>query len=191
MMRSSMIVLAFVCVLIGIAPLLLQPVLSRVVSCWSPDLPGTGLTQPLAVVGAANMAFLIIALIISTALWRRVRHGDLKHTVTWDCGYATPTPRMQYTAGSFAGIITEWFGWILRPEQNVRQPEGYFPNQARWESHTPETVLEKIVGPVAARIIRLSTAVRKLQHGRLQSYILYLVLGLAALGIVAYLGRAK
>ena len=40
--------------------------------------------------------------------WRRVAHNGVDaRAVTWDCGYAAPTPRMQYTAGSFAAIITE------------------------------------------------------------------------------------
>ena len=30
-------------------------------------------------------------------------------TVTWDCGYAQPTPRMQYTASSFAQPLTDLF----------------------------------------------------------------------------------
>ena len=34
-------------------------------------------------------------------------------------------------------------------------------------------------------------AVRHLQHGRVQSYILYLLLGLAALAILAVMGGAK
>jgi hypothetical protein len=34
-------------------------------------------------------------------------------------------------------------------------------------------------------------AVRRLQHGRVQSYIFYLLLGLAALAILAVMGGAK
>ena len=37
---------------------------------------------------------------------------------------------MQYTAGSFASIITGWFGWILRPERHAQLPEGPFPAHA-------------------------------------------------------------
>ena len=51
----------------------------------------------------------------------------------------------------------------------------------------PETVLEKLIGPVGEGALRVSTAVRRLQHGRLQSYILYLVAGLAALALLVLL----
>jgi hydrogenase-4 component B len=51
-------------------------------------------------------------------------------------------------------------------------------------------VLERVIGPVSAGILHVSTAVRRLQHGRLQFYILYLVAGLIALGVLVILGGA-
>jgi len=39
--------------------------------------------------------------------------------------------------------------------------------------------------------MRISAAARRLQHGRVQSYILYLVLGLVALAILAVMGGSK
>jgi hydrogenase-4 component B len=98
---------------------------------------------------------------------------------------------MQYTAGSFAGIITGWFDWILRPQRHAHLPEGIFPAHADFTEHTPETVLENVVEPTASLVMRVSMAVRRLQHGRVQSYIFYLLLGLAALAILAVMGGAK
>jgi hydrogenase-4 component B len=66
-----------------------------------------------------------------------------------------------------------------------------FPANAAFEQHTPETVLEQIVEPAGTVVMRLSTAVRRLQHGRLQSYILYLLIGLAALALLAWLGGSR
>jgi len=40
-------------------------------------------------------------------------------------------------------------------------------------------------------VLRLSMLVLHLQHGRVQSYIFYLLLGLAALAILAVLGGAR
>jgi hydrogenase-4 component B len=94
---------------------------------------------------------------------------------------------MQYTAGSFAGIITEWFSWILRPERHELRPEAFFPVSANYTSHTPETVLERIIEPAGRMILRLSLVVRRLQHGRVQAYVLYLLAGLAALAALVLL----
>jgi hydrogenase-4 component B len=95
---------------------------------------------------------------------------------------------MQYSGGSFASIAAGWFGWILRPLRKLRRPRGQFPASAIRLERVPETVLEMVITPAARGIMRVSTAVRHLQHGRLQSYILYVLAGLLALGLLVLLG---
>ena len=48
-------------------------------------------------------------------------------------------------------------------------------------------MLECAIAPTARAIGSVSAAARRLQHGRLQYYIAYLVLGLGALGTLAAL----
>ena len=110
--------------------------------------------------------------------------------MTWDCGYAFPTARMQYTGGSFAGTVSGWFRWILRPEGALHRPRGVAPAPSRRLERIPETVLERGIGPVAGAVLAVSTAVRRLQHGRLQSYFLYLLAGVLALAALAIAGGA-
>jgi hydrogenase-4 component B len=190
-MRVPMLVLAGACVTIGLAPMLFWPAVARTAVAWQPDWAGSDLPAPLATLGMCNLGFAVFATLAALMLWRRVKGNGLKRAVTWDCGYAAPTPRMQYTAGSFAGIITGWFAWILQPERHEQQVEGNFPLRASFSEHTPETVLEKIVEPAGSVVMSLSTAARRLQHGRLQAYILYLVLGLAALAVLVFAGGGK
>jgi hydrogenase-4 component B len=135
-----------------------------------------------------------LAIFIVTAawwLWRRAHREGLTRAVTWDCGYVAPTPRMQYTASSFAGIITEWFSWILRPARHVARPETNFPSRASYAVHTPETVLEMVVEPLARLVLRGSFLARRLQHGRVQAYILYVLAGLAALAALVLWGGGE
>jgi len=86
---------------------------------------------------------------------------------------------MQYTAGSFAGMVTEWFAVVLRPERHGHCPEGNFPGRADFEEHTPETVLERVIAPCARLVLWVSAGARGLQDGQTHSYILYLMVGLA------------
>ena len=53
---------------------------------------------------------------------RQVERGP-----TWDCGYAAPTPRMQYTASSFASPLLLLFRMFLRPRIDLHPPAGLFP----------------------------------------------------------------
>lgn len=189
-MRGPMLVLAGACVLLGLAPVLVWPALDRVILAWQPSSPSTPAPASLLVLGWAQVAVAVLGVGAAVFLWRLIRKTSVR-ALTWDCGYAKPTPRMQYTAASFAGIIAEWFAWILRPHRHIEPIEAPFPSHSRREEHTPETVLEHIVHPVSAAVTRISLRTQKLQHGQLQFYILYLLIGVAALGSLAMIGGAQ
>lgn len=187
-MRGAMLVLGGLCVLIGLAPFLFWPAISRGVGAWNSAWIGGGMPAPLNILGFFNIAVAATSALAGWWLWRVVGVRGITRALTWDCGYKAPSARMQYTAGSFAGIITEWFSWILRPRRHEHRPEALFPTQAEWEEHTPETVLEEVVQPVGRIILRISTATRRLQHGRVQSYLFYLLVALAALAALVVAG---
>lgn len=189
-MRGAMVALAGLCVAIGVAPAFFWPSIARAAGAWNPAWTGAPLPAPLSHLGLVHVALALLAALAGWQLWRRVRMRGLTRAVTWDCGYAMPTARMQYTAGSFAGMITEWFAFILRPERHSHRPEGLFPDSASFSERTPETVLERVVEPAGAAITRIAQLVRRLQHGRVQFYVLYVLLGLAALAAWVFWGGA-
>ena len=89
---------------------------------------------------------------------------------------------------SFGGLAAGWFTWIMRPVRKLRRPRGHFPVEAIRLERTPETVLERVITPLGGIIMRVSMAARRLQHGRLQFYILYVVAGLVTLGVLVLMG---
>src|ERR1035437_778598 len=190
-MRGPMLALARVCVAIGLAPILFWPAVSRAVGAWHPAWASAEAPAPLVTLGSVHVALVILVLAAAAWLWRKAQANGLRRGLTWDCGYATPSARMQYTSASFAGIASGWFRWILQPERKMRRPRGHFPAEAIRLERIPETVLERIIAPVSAVIMHVSTAVRRLQHGRVQFYILYVVAGLIAMGIVVFLGGTQ
>ncbi len=188
-MRGAIVLLAASCVAIGLAPALFWPAIARVAGEWNPAWSATAVPAPLLKLGLLHVTLATCAVIAGAWLWRRVKSSGLKRELTWDCGYAAPTPRMQYTAASFAGIITEWFAFILRPVRHVHPIETVFPASAGFSEHTPETVLECVVEPVGGLVMRVSRMVRRLQHGRVQSYVLYLLVGLAILAAWVFMNE--
>jgi hydrogenase-4 component B len=70
----------------------------------------------------------------------------------------------------------------------LRRPRGFFPSEGLRVARVPEAVLERLLVPAGGVVLQVSTAVRRMQHGRLQYYILYLLVGLFALGLIAILG---
>ena len=183
-MRYPMAVLATLCVAIGLAPVVFWPAVIRVADTWNPQwtqppAPGSLVTLEGSIIALAAVAFLGTAL-----LWYYTRFKGVRPGLTWDCGYARPTARMQYTAGSFAAIIVEWFDWILTPVRHEERPVLLFPVWASFEERTPETVLLRVIQPVGILVLQVAGVARRLQHGGVHAYLAYLVVGLAALGLL-------
>jgi hydrogenase-4 component B len=191
LMRGPMFVLAGACVAIGLAPFVFWPVVVRAVGAWNSRWTAVEPPVPLFTLSLVHVTLAALFLAAAVWLWRRVHANGLRRALTWDCGYSGPTPRMQYTGGSFAAIATGWGSWILRPERAQRRPRGPFPKRASRIERVPETVLERVIEPAGNAVMRLSTAARQLQHGRLQFYIVYLAGGLTVLAILVLVGEMK
>jgi hydrogenase-4 component B len=188
LMRAPMLALGGACALLALAPAAAWPALARATGAWHPAWADPATPVPLAVLGFVNTALALCLAAAVGALWARVRVNGLRRAPTWDCGYAAPDARMQYTGGSFGRTASDWFSWILLPERVMRRPRGPFPPNTVLFERVPETVLERLVSPVAAGVMRLASGARRLQHGRVQFYIVYLVGGITVLAILALLG---
>lgn len=185
LMRGPMVALAGTCAAIGLAPVVFWPPILRAVGAWNPAWATAAPPVPVFTLSMTHVALLALVLAGGAVLWRRAHATGLRRALTWDCGYSRPTPRIQYTAGSFSAIAAGWFSWIFRPEQIQRRPRGPFPERASRIERVPETVLERIIEPAGGVVMRISHAARRMQHGRLQFYIVYLAGGLIALAILA------
>lgn len=190
-MRGPMLSLAGLCLVMGVVPTLCLPVVTRAVGSWRPSAGVLGPRIPLAALGGVPAGLAVVFVAGAVWLWRKVCANGLRRGLTWDCGYAAPGARMQYTSASFGGIVSGWFRWVLQPERRIRRLRGVFPAGAIWLERIPETVLERVVGPVGRAVMRASAGVRRLQHGHLQFYILYVVGGLVVLGVIVLVGGAR
>jgi hydrogenase-4 component B len=172
-------------VLIGLAPALLAPVLDRVVAAWDPALPvphaNLATLVPLAAVGLAGLCFSAVVAGLWAGLLRMLRARGIERAGTWDCGYARPTARMQYTASSFAGSLVRLFGWVLRPRTHRPEIQGIWPAPSSFESHIDDLVLDRRILPAAGAIERWLARFRLLQQGLTQHYVLYILLTVIAL----------
>jgi hydrogenase-4 component B len=190
-MRGPMIGLAFACTAIGLAPVLFWPAVASAATAWNPGWSNVPAPASLPILGGFHVALASAAVIATFALLRVSRIRGIRRALTWDCGYQTPTARMQYTGGSFAGTITEWFAWILRPRRHADLPTDTFAKTGSVEVHTPETVLDYIVVPASRAVMHVARLARRLQHGRIQAYLVYLVVGCAVLAGIAIWGAPR
>src|SRR5690606_33911514 len=97
---------------------------------------------PLGFLPIAGAALLLLVTLGGAFIHHRARRADTTAGPTWDCGYAAPTSRMQYTASSFGDIIVTLFSFALRPERSTTRPVGIFPKSERFHIHVPAVVLD-------------------------------------------------
>ncbi|HPT72622.1 MAG TPA: hypothetical protein PLE74_10120, partial [Candidatus Cloacimonadota bacterium] len=133
-----------------------------------------------------RVSIIFITLFILTAIlyfFKRLlpRAKTIAATGTWDCGYAKPTSRMQYTASSFAQPITNLFKSILGTEEKSRKVEGYFPRESEFESHTQDIFRRRMFEPFFKLVSKWVSPFRRIQHGNLHGYLLYIALTLIIL----------
>jgi hydrogenase-4 component B len=186
-MRLPMLALAIGCVLIGLlAPIVvgsLQTVLASLThlepATVSENLAAAAGPLTFVVIGAGAFLLLLLALIL---LRRGLLAGRrVEQSATWGCGYAQPTPRIQYTASSFAQPLTDLFRPLLGTRKKVLKPEGIFPSEAALETVTPDISHEEMYRPMFERAETWLSQLRWLQHGNVQLYVLYIAVTLIVL----------
>ena len=186
-MRLPMLALAAGCVLIGLfAPAVvgrLQPVLENVTGQRAEIVSEylISATGPLAFVVIGAVAFLLLLFVLILLRRGLLAGRQVEQSVTWGCGYAQPTARMQYTASSFAQPLTDLFRPLLGTRKKVVPPRGFFPTEAALETVTPDLTHEEMYRPMFERVNEWLSQVRWLQHGKVQLYVLYIAVTLIVL----------
>jgi hypothetical protein len=107
--------------------------------------------------------------------WLVVRTRRATAGSTWDCGYAAPTVRMQYTSSSFAEGLVGMFAWALRPQVHRPALRGLFPHPAPLTSHVPDTILDGLLLPAGRAVARGLRWFRWLQRGSIHAYLAYIL----------------
>ncbi len=182
-MLWPMALLSLVCALIGLAPGVVAFPLTSAVLGYQSSLEGQRLSAlvPFGWVSLLAVGLLVSAVLAAGYLRRRAAGQPAAVSGTWGCGYLRPTARMQYSASSFGAMLVGWFSGVLCPEEHRKEVAGLFPEPGKFESHLPETVLERIYLPLLEYLHVKSAPVRKLQHGKLNIYIFYTFLTLVVL----------
>jgi hydrogenase-4 component B len=183
-MIAAMSVLVACCFVIGMAPLLIAPVLDKAVAAWAPNLtdaPHVLALAPLNWIAGMALALVAALLFASLLLWGLTRKGGVASSVTWGCGYLAGTPKVQYTSSSFAQILVGLFSWALRPQIHKPTDLALFPQGADFHSEVGDPVLDEAVLPAFGVTARLFSLFKVFQQGNIQTYLLYIFIALIAL----------
>jgi hydrogenase-4 component B len=186
-MLAPMIALALACLMLGLLPIIAVPLLRAAVAVWDPGLgaaaPPLGDLAPFGWVSATGLLLIACVALVAALFGRRQR--EQTRVLTWDCAYASPTPRMQYVDGSFSEMLVGLFDWAVRSRRSPPEVAGLFPRNSRFRSEAPDPVLDRVVLPLLGAADRGLSRVRVLQRGPVHTYLLYVVLAVVSVLLVA------
>jgi len=194
-MRAGMILLAAVCVVVGVAPghvmsLLDAPVVrllggagpSALVTVRGPlvlsALGAAGAGTALSMTAAAALFAALALLVWGICVWPRAVARRL--APTWTCGM-TPQSRFDYTATAFAKPLRFIFAALYRPRREVEKETGptpYVLRRLRWEGDVVDLAETELYQRLQAGVMRTARAVRSRSTGRIHGYIAYVLITL-------------
>jgi len=177
--RLGMLWLAAGCVLLGLFPAQVIDWLSPVVRMLTGQtLVNDGnwlMLAPVSAERASYMPLIFLAVVIGvlglTVLWvRRVYHGRVRRSDPWDCGYPEQDARMQDSAEGFGQPIRQIFEVFMKVERETPDP---FSRAPRYHGASLDKLWFILYEPIARVTGWLSEQAGRLQHGRIQWYLIY------------------
>jgi hydrogenase-4 component B len=177
-MLAPMLVLAIGCFAIGLFPLGVVPMVESAVQAWSAQPAPESLCDavPLKALTAAGLGLLCLVAALVFALRRRLQVKRVRQGPTWDCGYARPSGRMQYTGSSLGDSLVALTSFLLWPTKRRSALRGHFPPPTVFESVVPDAVLDRLVTPIFDVFGKYLPWLRILQQGKTNIYLLYILI---------------
>jgi len=174
-MLAPMALLAGLSLAGGLFPQLFLALVDPVISVLAPLSPGrSGLPVRPVWFTLAGGFLLALAAALFWFLRRRQSLLPAATASTWGCGYLRPTPRMQYTGSSFGELFGSLAAPLIRTRTAMGSVAGLTPGPARLSYAPEETVLHRVIQPVFGLVGIAFSFLRRLQHGEVQIYILYI-----------------
>lgn len=130
---------------------------------------------PLAFNGLFALLLLILTLLFYNMRRKLSKQKDAVR-VTWDCGYAKPDARMQYTATAFVQPLADLFNGILHQKKDIVKPSALFPSDSSIDVAAPDGGSRWLWRPLFMIASGIGDRVKRLQSGLLHVYILIMVI---------------
>ena len=199
-MLAAMTVPALACIVLAVAPMTVSAPLRRVLDALSPSppadrpelgvflrLPGfDGSMAPGLLAAALGAALLVVTV---GARWRAGRRPATAAVPLWSCGADDLSPRMQYTATSFAQPLQQVFHDVLRTDTRIevtqRTPSSYLVEKIAYRERLADIIEDRWYAPVLRLVARSAQLVRRAHTGSVHLYLAYGAVGVLLILVVA------
>ncbi|WP_204079792.1 proton-conducting transporter membrane subunit [Mycobacterium riyadhense] len=199
-MYAGMTVVAAACLVLAVAPVLVAPAV-RVAVATVPAaraveftdlgavvrLPGASGSIAPGVIAAGVLAAALAAAGLSR--WRFRRRPAPATMPLWACGADDLTPRMQYTATSFAEPLQRVFDDVLRPDTDIEvtptTESRYLADRITYRTAIFDAIEQRLYTPVITAVAAAAGLMRRAHTGSVHLYLAYGALGVLIVLVVA------
>jgi len=199
-MRLGMGILALLCFLFGIGPVIVISLLNSVTTAllgvetlsllsgyrWLnvTSMLGTGTgISPISLLVVLGVGILLIFTLLRTV----GKAGTTRMDETWNCGMEL-SPRMEYSATSFSKPIRIIFRKLFQPKREIHKEynlEPYFTSSISYKGSIKPVFEQAIYRPLTRISIKIADKIRILQSGSVHLYLAYIAVTLVVLLIFA------
>lgn len=191
-------ILASFCVVFGVLPFIGINLITLAFS-----LPNTSILifDPVLIKNAKGDNFASIAMPALVAIFASVLLGlflliritskaGTRISGTWDCGFGSLSERTQYTATSLTEPLRRVFGIFYKPNNEIARE--FYLEQSQYRiksvnviSSTRNIFDEKIYPKAVSASLAILDKIRRIQTGKANAYVLYIMIALVALLLFA------
>ncbi len=193
---AAMMLLAALCLLVGILPGLfidaLAPVSSMLIGGHMPSQIGAQWLSIVPIAASRSsydglLVFLFMVISGTLAAWaiHRLASDRLRRAPAWDCGYPDASPATQYTAMSFAQPIRRVFGTVVfRASEHGEMPPPGDTRPARLDVELHDLIWEVIYAPIASGVGFAADRLNRLQFLTIRQFLTLVFCALVILLLV-------
>jgi len=191
-MRLALIIAAVACLFLGVsvpitAPILAGPMMPLIgASGVDPALVFHDMSGALSNLILGIFIFLAVLGLIIFIRPTLFKGKTIESYGTWDCGYAAPTTRIQYTSSSFSQSVEEFFWPILRGRKEMEPIKDLFPKNPHFKTSTPDIFILRLFTPIFSLVEWLATKLRLLRGALVNDAVLYIAVTLIVLLLISF-----
>lgn len=185
----SLGIFALLCIVIGFYPQPFVGIVNKViVSNFVSSHPSSALVNIDWLNFTIIFSFIALGVFFLYLLKVKIEKKFGKRTSpAWGCGYENLTPRMQYTASSFANELNEIPKSILVYHKEVDVSDNAYPLKSKFVSHSKDFVDSKIVLPSFRFLSFLVTKIKFLSQTDIRYYIGFILIIITIYSFIAFL----
>ena len=190
-MLSGMALPAAACAVLAVAPVVVLPLLRESVRTFAggdaiPSL-GASLRLP-GIAGTISPGWLVacvlavLAALMTVVVAKTIGRRSARRVPLWACGGTPLTPRMEYTATSFAEPLQRVFDDVLRPDIDIdvthHAESRYLVEKVSYRARVGDTVESRVYVPIVRATTAWGNLVRRMHTGSVHAYLAFGAVGL-------------